>query len=192
MATKNDAVNHDGKDNPYEAIKVIEVWSLGFCLSELAGHLTEFPKITDSTQRANAMELIERLEDALNLAPAGNFETLAESARCLGAIQSSDDRIAAGELYAAIVKSEKHVKEVTDAFVKFAYQRHTAAKAKQNGYLAPLATAKQTVKAIIELDLEEQRQAAEIERQRAQEEANAKARAEQAIRDKALQDAAER
>jgi DNA polymerase III alpha subunit (gram-positive type) len=161
-------------------------------LSKLAGHLTEFPKITDSTQRANAMILIERLEDALNLAPAGNFETLAESARSLGAIVTSDDRTAAGELYASIVKAEKHVKEVTDSFVKFAYQRHCAAKAKQNTFLAPLATAKQTVKAIIELDLEEQRQAVEIERQRAQEEANAKARAEQAIRDKALQEAAER
>lgn len=36
MSTKKEAVNHPdhygGKDNPYEAIKVIEAWKLGFNL----------------------------------------------------------------------------------------------------------------------------------------------------------------
>lgn len=37
------AVNHPehygGKDNPYEAIKVIEAWSLGFCLGNAVKYI---------------------------------------------------------------------------------------------------------------------------------------------------------
>jgi hypothetical protein len=31
--------HYGGKDNPYEAIKVIEAWSLGFCLGNVIKYL---------------------------------------------------------------------------------------------------------------------------------------------------------
>ena len=43
-----DAVDHpahyDGADNPYEAIKVIEAWGLGFCLGNTVKYLARAGK----------------------------------------------------------------------------------------------------------------------------------------------------
>ena len=43
-----DAVNHPphygGADNPYEAIKVIEAWSLGFCLGNTIKYISRAGK----------------------------------------------------------------------------------------------------------------------------------------------------
>lgn len=44
----NDQVNHPehygGKDNPYEAIKVIEAWNLGFNLGNSVKYISRFGK----------------------------------------------------------------------------------------------------------------------------------------------------
>jgi hypothetical protein len=44
----SDAVNHPlhygGADNPYEAIKVIEAWSLGFCLGNAVKYISRAGK----------------------------------------------------------------------------------------------------------------------------------------------------
>lgn len=46
-----DAVNHPahygGKDNPYEAIKVIEAWSLDFCLGNVVKYIARAGKKPD-------------------------------------------------------------------------------------------------------------------------------------------------
>lgn len=47
----SDAVNHPkhygGADNPYEAIKVIEAWSLGFCLGNTIKYISRAGKKGD-------------------------------------------------------------------------------------------------------------------------------------------------
>lgn len=44
----NEAVNHPqhygGEDNPYEAIKVIEAWDLGFCLGNTVKYISRAGK----------------------------------------------------------------------------------------------------------------------------------------------------
>ena len=54
---KKELVNHPnhygGKDNPYEAIKVIEAWNLGFCL----GHTIKY------ISRAGKKESDKKLQD---------------------------------------------------------------------------------------------------------------------------------
>lgn len=49
-----EAVNHPahygGKDNPYEAIKVIEAWSLGFCLGNAVKYVARAGKKGDSIE----------------------------------------------------------------------------------------------------------------------------------------------
>lgn len=44
----SDTVNHPshygGEDNPYEAIKVIEAWELGFCLGNAVKYITRAGK----------------------------------------------------------------------------------------------------------------------------------------------------
>jgi hypothetical protein len=44
----SDAVNHPahygGEDNPYEAIKVIEAWDLGFCLGNTVKYISRAGK----------------------------------------------------------------------------------------------------------------------------------------------------
>lgn len=51
---KPEAVNHPshygGKDNPYEAIKVIEAWSLGFCLGNTVKYLARAGKKSSETE----------------------------------------------------------------------------------------------------------------------------------------------
>lgn len=48
MAEENKEVNHPkhygGKDNPYEAIKVIENWELGFCLGNTVKYISRAGK----------------------------------------------------------------------------------------------------------------------------------------------------
>lgn len=47
----NEAVNHPGyyggADNPYEAIKVIEAWDLGFCLGNTVKYISRAGKKAD-------------------------------------------------------------------------------------------------------------------------------------------------
>lgn len=58
---KSDAVNHPnhygGVDNPYEAIKVIEAWELGFCLGNTVKYISRAGKKTGTSD-------IEDLEKA--------------------------------------------------------------------------------------------------------------------------------
>lgn len=48
-----DAVNHPahygGEDNPYEAIKVIEAWELGFCLGNTVKYISRAGKKTKNS-----------------------------------------------------------------------------------------------------------------------------------------------
>ena len=49
----SDSVNHPihygGADNPYEAIKVIEAWDLGFCLGNTIKYIARAGKKSTST-----------------------------------------------------------------------------------------------------------------------------------------------
>lgn len=51
---KKELVNHPqhygGKDNPYEAIKVIEAWDLGFCLGNTIKYISRAGKKDDTIQ----------------------------------------------------------------------------------------------------------------------------------------------
>lgn len=51
MNDKDEAVNHPahygGGDNPYEAIKVIEAWGLGFCLGNTVKYISRAGKKGD-------------------------------------------------------------------------------------------------------------------------------------------------
>lgn len=51
---KVELVNHPkhygGKDNPYEAIKVIEAWDLGFCLGNTVKYISRAGKKDDTIQ----------------------------------------------------------------------------------------------------------------------------------------------
>jgi hypothetical protein len=53
MSKKNDSVNHPshygGEDNPYEAIKVIEAWGLGFCLGNVVKYISRAGKKGEKT-----------------------------------------------------------------------------------------------------------------------------------------------
>lgn len=57
-----EAINHPdhygGADNPYEAIKVIEAWSLGFCLGNTVKYISRAGKKTD---RAPSISEVETL-----------------------------------------------------------------------------------------------------------------------------------
>jgi len=52
--SKKELVNHPnhygGKDNPYEAIKVIEAWELGFCLGNTVKYISRAGKKDDIVQ----------------------------------------------------------------------------------------------------------------------------------------------
>jgi len=51
---KKELVNHPqhygGKDNPYEAIRVIENWNLGFCLGNTIKYISRAGKKDDTVQ----------------------------------------------------------------------------------------------------------------------------------------------
>lgn len=51
---KKELVNHPkhygGKDNPYEAIKVIEAWNLGFCLGNTIKYISRAGKKENTLQ----------------------------------------------------------------------------------------------------------------------------------------------
>jgi hypothetical protein len=52
--TTNNLVDHPqhygGKDNPYEAIKVIEAWDLGFCLGNTVKYISRAGKKDETIQ----------------------------------------------------------------------------------------------------------------------------------------------
>jgi hypothetical protein len=52
--SKKELVNHPqhygGKDNPYEAIKVIEAWDLGFCLGNTVKYISRAGKKDETIQ----------------------------------------------------------------------------------------------------------------------------------------------
>ena len=53
-SAQKELVNHPqhygGKDNPYEAIKVIENWNLGFCLGNTIKYISRAGKKDDTIQ----------------------------------------------------------------------------------------------------------------------------------------------
>lgn len=44
----NHPAHYGGKENPYEAIKVIEAWSLGFCLGNTVKYISRAGKKGDT------------------------------------------------------------------------------------------------------------------------------------------------
>ena len=46
----NHPKHHGGKDNPYEAIKVIEAWDLGFCLGNTVKYISRAGKKDETIQ----------------------------------------------------------------------------------------------------------------------------------------------
>ena len=54
----NHPEHYGGKDNPYEAIKVIEAWGLGFCLGNTVKYISRAGKKNSDT-------LIQDLKKAL-------------------------------------------------------------------------------------------------------------------------------
>jgi hypothetical protein len=62
MSEQKEMVNHPshygGKDNPYEAIKVIDAWDLGFCLGNTVKYISRAGK-------KNKEKELEDLEKAL-------------------------------------------------------------------------------------------------------------------------------
>lgn len=45
----NHPAHYGGADNPYEAIKVIEAWALGFCLGNTVKYISRAGRKSDST-----------------------------------------------------------------------------------------------------------------------------------------------
>ena len=54
MTAKLEKINHPahygGSDNPYEAIKVIEAWELGFCLGNVVKYLSRAGRKDPATE----------------------------------------------------------------------------------------------------------------------------------------------
>jgi hypothetical protein len=48
--TINHPAHYGGKDNPYEAIKVIEAWGLGFCLGNAVKYILRAGKKGDAVE----------------------------------------------------------------------------------------------------------------------------------------------
>ena len=70
---KKELVNHPnhygGKDSPYEAIKVIEAWNLGFCLGNTVKYISRAGKKDETIQELEKAlwylkREIKRLKDA--------------------------------------------------------------------------------------------------------------------------------
>lgn len=50
MSTVDHPAHYGGKDNPYEAIKVIEAWDLGFCLGNAVKYVARAGKKGDALE----------------------------------------------------------------------------------------------------------------------------------------------
>lgn len=64
----NSPAHYGGKDNPYEAIKVIEAWGLDFCLGNVVKYIARVGKKDDSIQELQKAKWyldrkIQQLED---------------------------------------------------------------------------------------------------------------------------------
>jgi phosphatidylserine/phosphatidylglycerophosphate/cardiolipin synthase-like enzyme len=101
-----DAVNHPphygGADNPYEAIKVIEAWGLGFCLGNAVKYISRAGKKTDPALQdlKKARWYIDREIQLLDpdaargeRADAAMAKQLRESIERNGALQAEIDRL---------------------------------------------------------------------------------------------------
>lgn len=50
MSTVDHPAHYGGKENPHEAIKVIEAWSLGFCLGNAVKYISRTGKKGDALE----------------------------------------------------------------------------------------------------------------------------------------------
>lgn len=144
----------------------------------------------DPEERQGVMLLIDRLETALDLEPAVNTQEIVKRVNALDVIKTSEDRERIGELRKELIDNIELVKTTLEESIQRANRRHKEKTSRRASYLEPLMSAKATIDGIIEMDLEEQRNAAEEERRKAQEEADKKARAEQAERTRIANEAA--
>jgi hypothetical protein len=84
-----DAVNHPshygGADNPYEAIKVIEAWSLGFCLGNAIKYISRAGKKADPALDPDAARG--------DRADASMAKQLRESIERNGKLQAENDQL---------------------------------------------------------------------------------------------------
>ncbi|MCK1583237.1 DUF3310 domain-containing protein [Bradyrhizobium sp. 168] len=101
-----DAVNHPphygGADSPYEAIKVIEAWGLGFCLGNTVKYISRAGKKADPVLQdlKKARWYLDRAIQALDpdaargeRADASMAKQLRESIERNGALQAENDRL---------------------------------------------------------------------------------------------------
>jgi hypothetical protein len=59
--TVNHPAHYGGADNPYEAIKVIEAWQLGFCLGNAVKYISRAgKKVTHPTPEASRLEDLKK------------------------------------------------------------------------------------------------------------------------------------
>ncbi|MCK1503089.1 DUF3310 domain-containing protein [Bradyrhizobium sp. 188] len=101
-----DAVNHPphygGADSPYEAIKVIEAWGLGFCLGNTVKYISRAGKKADPVLQdlKKARWYLDREIQALDpdaargeRADGSMAKQLRESIERNGALQAENDRL---------------------------------------------------------------------------------------------------
>ena len=60
----NNPPHYGGKDNPYEAIKVIEAWDLGFCLGNVVKYISRAGKKIDTLSIDSKESMIKDLRKA--------------------------------------------------------------------------------------------------------------------------------
>lgn len=70
MDTNTDKVNHPayygGKDNPYEAIKVIDAWHLDFCLGNAVKYISRAGKKDPQTEIQDLEKAMWYLQHRIN------------------------------------------------------------------------------------------------------------------------------
>lgn len=78
MTTKSEKINHPahygGESNPYEAIKVIEAWGLGFCLGNVVKYISRAGRKDPATELEDLKKAHWYLEREIYRRERGNVE----------------------------------------------------------------------------------------------------------------------
>jgi hypothetical protein len=82
MSKVNHPDHYGGADNPYEAIKVIEAWGLGFCLGNAVKYLSRAGKKAGASKQEDLAKArwyiereLERIENAAKFNPPPGYDT---------------------------------------------------------------------------------------------------------------------
>lgn len=81
----SDNVNHPshygGEDNPYEAIKVIEAWNLGFCLGNAVKYISRAGKKDKSKEVEDLEKAVWYLQREINRLKGEKYESKMQELR---------------------------------------------------------------------------------------------------------------